>query len=44
MPVEFDEINRDTATFRRLYEKVKHSKECIFRADNLSLCRRCCFK
>ena len=26
--------NRDTATFRRLYEKVKHLKDCIFYTDN----------
>ena len=26
--------NRDTATFRRLYEKVKHIKDCIFYTDN----------
>ena len=25
---------RDTATFRRLYEKVKHLKNCIFYTDN----------
>jgi IS1 family transposase/transposase-like protein len=26
--------NRDTATFRRLYNKVKHLKNCIFYTDN----------
>jgi insertion element IS1 protein InsB len=26
--------NRDTATFRRLYDKVKHLKNCIFYTDN----------
>jgi insertion element IS1 protein InsB len=25
---------RDTATFRRLYEKVRHLKDCIFYTDN----------
>jgi len=25
--------NRDTATFKRLYEKVKHLKDCIFYTD-----------
>ena len=29
--------NRDTATFRRLYEKVKHLKDCIFHTDNGSV-------
>jgi insertion element IS1 protein InsB len=29
--------NRDTATFRRLYEKVKHIKDCIFYTDNWSV-------
>jgi insertion element IS1 protein InsB len=28
--------NRDTATFRRLYDKVKHIKDCIFYTDNWS--------
>ena len=27
---------RDTATFRRLYEKVKHLKNCFFYTDNWS--------
>ena len=26
--------NRDAATFRRLYEKVKHLKNCIFYTDD----------
>ena len=26
--------NRDTATFRRLYDKVKHLKDCKFYTDN----------
>ena len=25
---------RDTATFRRLYDKVKHNENCIFYTDN----------
>jgi len=29
--------NRDTATFRRLYDKVKHLKECIFYTDKWSV-------
>jgi len=28
--------NRDTATFRRLYDKVKYNKDCIFYTDNWS--------
>jgi insertion element IS1 protein InsB len=26
--------NRDTATFKRLYNKVKHLRDCIFYTDN----------
>jgi insertion element IS1 protein InsB len=26
--------NRDTATFRRLYDKVKHNKDCVFYTDD----------
>jgi len=29
--------NRDTATFRRLYDKVRHLKDCIFYTDNWSV-------
>ena len=29
--------NRDTATFKRLYEKVKHLKDCIFYTDKWSV-------
>ena len=29
--------NRDTTTFRRLYDKVKHIKDCIFYTDNWSV-------
>jgi insertion element IS1 protein InsB len=28
--------NRDSATFRRLYDKVKHLKKCIFYTDDWS--------
>ena len=29
--------NRDTATFRRLYDKVKHLKDCMFYTDKWSV-------
>jgi IS1 family transposase len=29
--------NRDTATFKQLYDKVKHIKNCIFYTDNWSV-------
>ena len=29
--------NRDIATFKRLYEKVKHIKDCTFYTDNWSV-------
>jgi len=29
--------NRDIATFRRLYDKVKHIRDCIFYTDNWSV-------
>jgi insertion element IS1 protein InsB len=32
--------NRDTATFRRLYEKIRHLKGCAFYADDWDACAK----